>query len=48
MGEKFGERIGTMMVNGLLGLQVALGNQLQLFDRLEEASKQRMNEGVNE
>jgi len=40
MGEKFGERIGTMMVNGLLGLQVALGNQLQLFDRLEEASKE--------
>ena len=44
MGDAFGDRIGAMMGNGLLILNVALGNQLGLFDRLEDASKE---EGID-
>ena len=44
MSEAFGDRIGAMMGNGLLCLNVALGNQLGLFDRLEDASKE---EGID-
>ena len=40
MGEAFGNLIGSIMSDGLLCLNVALGNQLQLFDRLEDASKE--------
>jgi len=38
MGDAFGDRIGAMMGDGLMCLNVALGNQLGLFDRLEDAS----------
>jgi len=39
-GEDFAARLGSLMTGGLLCLNVALGNQLQLFDRLEDASKE--------
>ena len=41
MGEAFEAKLNSLMINGLLGMNVALGNQLKLFDELENASKEK-------
>ena len=42
--DSFKDRLESMITNGFLVMSVALGNKLQLFDRLEEATGEN---GIN-